>query len=61
MRHVSIVLYGQGGELDRDTLPIRPEQDSGAVIRSRLESLLADREWSLAVGDTIKIEGTAED
>lgn len=57
---VRIILSGAGGELDRQTIDIdnlHTHSDSAATeIGSAIANAIADFCWTLAPGDTIKIE-----
>lgn len=48
---VDLVLYGRGGELDRQTVQVF--EDCGETISSQLIEAL--KAWTLAPGDTIRI------
>jgi hypothetical protein len=54
MKVYAVLRGDHGGELDRQTIEIRSEQDQSAVIRNALIRMVG--EWILNPGDTITIE-----
>jgi len=55
MTTIYAVLYNSGGELDRVQISHNVDDDS-AELSTAIHNAIAD--WTLAVGDTIKIEGS---
>ena len=49
---ICIVLNGPGGELDRQTIEVRDDDDSVEISHAITEAL---ETWTLAPGDTIVI------
>jgi hypothetical protein len=50
---IQIVLNGTGGELDRQTIDVRDDDDSAEISHQILEAIEA---WVLSPGDTITIK-----
>lgn len=49
---IQIILYGTGGELDRQIIDVRDGNDSAEVSHEIMEAIEV---WPLMPGDTIKI------
>lgn len=52
----TVVLDGQGGELDRAEIEVqRPGDDPGEALSIAIHDAIEN--WTLSIGDTIRIEG----